>query len=133
MKRNPGSNLDNFETPKDFIRQVTNAIKGRYASPKDRLDVWVGVMINVVTCARVGEYIESTARENSRRSLYYRVSLLQVDVTRIKKLTLINQNAEFTVFRNEQGKPEFGLKVTKDSRGPRQQGGNAMAIFEGVS
>ena len=75
----------------------------RYASPKDRLDVWDGVMINVFTCAQVGEYIKSTARENSGQGLYYRVRLPQVDVRCIPKLTSITQNAEFTVFRNEQG------------------------------
>jgi hypothetical protein len=27
---NPGANLDNFQTPKDFIRMVAYAIDGRY-------------------------------------------------------------------------------------------------------
>lgn len=45
----------------------------RYDSPKDRLDLWDGIMLNVFTSARVGEYIESTAREGSGRGLRYRV------------------------------------------------------------
>ena len=49
----------------------------RYGSPKDRLDLWDGIMLNVFTSARVGDYIESTAREGSGRGLRYKVSLLQ--------------------------------------------------------
>ena len=47
----------------------------RYDSPKDRLNLWDGIMLNVFTSARVGEYIESTAREGSGRGLRYKVSL----------------------------------------------------------
>jgi hypothetical protein len=47
----------------------------RYGSPKDRLDLWDGILLNIFTSARVGEYIESTAREGSGRGLCYRVSL----------------------------------------------------------
>ena len=49
----------------------------RYGSPKDRLDLWDGIMLNAFTSARVGEYIESTAREGSGRGLRYEVGLLQ--------------------------------------------------------
>ena len=49
----------------------------RYSSPRDRLDLWDGILLNVFTSARVGEYIESTAREGSGRGLRYNVSLLQ--------------------------------------------------------
>lgn len=48
-----------------------------YDSPKDRLDLWDGIMLNVFTSARVGEYIESTAREGTGRGLRYKVSFLQ--------------------------------------------------------
>ena len=101
-----------FGTVRRFVYLGTQLWKydwHRYASPKDRPDLWDGIMINVFTCARVGEYIESTARENSGRGLYYRVRLLQVDVTRIPKLTSITQNAEFTSLTTNRGKPEFGL------------------------
>jgi len=48
----------------------------QYGSPKDCLDLWDGILLNVFTSARVGEYIELTAREGSGRGLRYRVSLL---------------------------------------------------------
>ena len=31
---NPGANLDNFQTPKDFIQMVAYAIDGRYGDDK---------------------------------------------------------------------------------------------------
>ena len=37
----------------------------RYDRPRDRLDLWDGVMLNVFTSARVGEHIESTSRGGS--------------------------------------------------------------------
>jgi len=49
----------------------------KYGSPKDRLDLWDGIMLNAFTSARVGEYIESTVREGSGRGLHYKVSLLR--------------------------------------------------------
>lgn len=49
----------------------------RYESPRDHLDLWDGVMLNLFTSARVGEYIESTAREGSGRGLHYKASLLR--------------------------------------------------------
>jgi len=48
----------------------------RYGSSKDRLDLWDGILLNVFTSTRVGEYIESTAREGSNRGLRYKVRLL---------------------------------------------------------
>ncbi|KAI0956552.1 hypothetical protein AcW1_005203 [Taiwanofungus camphoratus] len=30
----PGTNLDNFETPKDFMHKIAHAINGRYGDPK---------------------------------------------------------------------------------------------------
>ena len=47
-----------------------------YDSPKHRLELWDGIMLNVFTSGRVSDYIESTAREGSGRGLYYKVSFL---------------------------------------------------------
>ena len=70
----------------------------QYKGPRDRLDLWDAIMLNFFTSARVGEYIESAAREGTGRGLYYK-------------------DVEFVVFRNEYGETEFGTKVTKDAKG----------------
>ncbi|KAI0254470.1 hypothetical protein BJV78DRAFT_1280066 [Lactifluus subvellereus] len=72
----------------------------KYTSPKDRLDLWDSIMLKVFTSARVGEYIESTAREESGRGLRYKDLVVGV-------------------FRNEQGDPEFFMEVKKDGKGIR--------------
>lgn len=57
----------------------------KYTSPKDRIDLWDGIMLNVFASARVGEYIESTARQGSGRGLLYSVSpTLDIDSIRTK-------------------------------------------------
>ena len=33
-ERNPDASLDNFESPKAFIRMIANVIDGRYGDPK---------------------------------------------------------------------------------------------------
>ncbi|KAG8993138.1 hypothetical protein FRB90_000781 [Tulasnella sp. 427] len=93
-----GAMLNNFQTPKDFTRTVAHAIDGRYNDEKaclktvrqywnnttaalDREGEKVkpeiinsttdGIMLNVFTSARVGEYNESTARQGSGRGLLY--------------------------------------------------------------
>ena len=58
-----------FSTMLRFVylgTQLWKYDRHRYASPKDRLDVWDGIMINVFTCARVGEYFPLTSREASK-------------------------------------------------------------------
>lgn len=89
----------------------------RYGSPKDRLDLWDGILLNVFTSARVGEYIESTAREGSGRGLRYNVSLLQGRCSMNTDLGQNNQDVWFVVLRNEQGSPEFAMEVKKDGKG----------------
>ncbi|KAH9841009.1 uncharacterized protein C8Q71DRAFT_701269 [Rhodofomes roseus] len=197
-RRMPGANLDNFETPKDFMRKIAHAIDGRYGDPKaclttvvqywknltagwrrtdrpkirddvvlstsnfikgplqkemnlarqkrarrygtmlhfvylgtqlwkydwhlydnprDRLELWDGIMLNVFTSARVGEYIESTAREGSGRGLHYKASLLRCRRQPETHAPDCDQDVEFVVFRNEHGNPEFAMEVKKDGKG----------------
>jgi hypothetical protein len=48
-----------------------------FGRPGDRVDLWAEIQLNVFTSARVGEYIESTARAGSGRGLCYRVRLCE--------------------------------------------------------
>ncbi|KAF8652167.1 hypothetical protein AX16_004524 [Volvariella volvacea WC 439] len=90
-----------FATVPHFIRLGTQ-LWGRdwatYGRPGDRVDLWAEIQLNVFTSARVGEYIESTARAGSGRGLRYR-------------------DVSFGIFRNEYGDPEFAMQVVKDAKG----------------
>ncbi|KAI0029622.1 hypothetical protein K488DRAFT_56022 [Vararia minispora EC-137] len=189
VNRNPLCNLDSFKTPKDFIRKVAYAIKGRcgdpkaclktvhqywknltagwrrvgrydirdqvfifgdlqkemklayqkrarrygtmlhfvylgtqlwkydwhrYDRPRGRLYLWDGIVLNVFTSARVGEFIESTAREGSGRGLHYR-------------------DVSFVFFRNEDGNAEFAMEIVKDAKGMTASPGRRSehALHEG--
>ncbi|KAG8986128.1 hypothetical protein FRB94_003096 [Tulasnella sp. JGI-2019a] len=70
----------------------------RYDSPKDCLDLWDGIMLNVFTSAQVSKYIKSTAHEGSGRGLCYK-------------------DVEFVIFHNEHRQPEFAMEVKKDGKG----------------
>ncbi|KAG8980964.1 hypothetical protein FRB95_000474 [Tulasnella sp. JGI-2019a] len=69
-----------------------------FGRPGDRVDLWAEIQLNIFTSARVGEYIESTARAGSGRGLCYR-------------------DVSFTIFRNEHGDAEFAMQVVKDAKG----------------
>ncbi|KAL6240235.1 hypothetical protein RBB50_012872 [Rhinocladiella similis] len=69
-----------------------------YKRPGIRVSTWSETLDYGFTSARVGEYLESTARANSGRGLYHR------DII-------------FIVFRNEHGKPEFAAQLTRDAKG----------------
>ncbi|KAG8986171.1 hypothetical protein FRB94_003071 [Tulasnella sp. JGI-2019a] len=70
----------------------------QYDSPKDCLDLWDGIMLNIFTSAQVSKYIESTACEGSGQGLHYK-------------------DVEFVIFCNEHGQPEFTMEVKKDGKG----------------
>ncbi|KAF9645059.1 hypothetical protein BDM02DRAFT_3190050 [Thelephora ganbajun] len=90
-----------FAAVPHFIRLGTQ-LWGRdwatYGRPGDRVDLWAEIQLNVFTSARVGEYIESTARAGSGRGLRY-------------------QDVSFGIFRNEYGDAEFAMQVVKDAKG----------------
>lgn len=71
------------ELPEEFhciVKVVDSLLRPRFETVRacdGRLDLWDGIMLNVFTSARVGEYIESTAREGSGRGLHYKASLLR--------------------------------------------------------
>ncbi|KAJ4507506.1 hypothetical protein HRR83_004084 [Exophiala dermatitidis] len=69
-----------------------------YKRPGIRVSTWSETLDYGFTSARVGEYLESTARANSGRGLYHR------DII-------------FIVFRNEHGQPEFAAQLTRDAKG----------------
>jgi len=91
----------------------------KYGNPKDRIDLWDGIMLNAFTSARVGEYIESTARQGSGRGLRYKVSSAPSSPYPIYTETDIKISKDLVVgvFRNEQGDPEFFMEVKKDGKG----------------
>ena len=94
----------------------------RYGSPKARLDLWDGILLNVFTSARVGEYIESNARDGSGRGQRYEVRLLLAPHGMLADLGRNHQDVWFVVFRNEQGNPEFAIDVKKDGKGMYHDG-----------
>ncbi|THH17986.1 hypothetical protein EW146_g2912 [Bondarzewia mesenterica] len=67
-----------FAAVPHFIRLGTQ-LWGRdwatFGRPGDRVDLWAEIQLNVFTSARVGEYIESTARAGSSRELRYQARL----------------------------------------------------------
>jgi hypothetical protein len=44
-----------------------------YETPKTRVSDWADFLVMVCSSSRIGEYIESSARQNSGRGLYYKV------------------------------------------------------------
>ena len=57
---NPGANLDNFQTPKIFIRMVAYAIDGRYGDDKACLRTFRQYWKNAIaTLDREGKKVES--------------------------------------------------------------------------
>ncbi|EJT69642.1 hypothetical protein GGTG_12526 [Gaeumannomyces tritici R3-111a-1] len=69
-----------------------------YEKPATRVYDWADYMAIVCSSARIGEYIESSCRPGSGRSLYYK------DVT-------------FGVFRNEHDNAEFAIQLVRDVKG----------------
>lgn len=69
-----------------------------FRRPGARVELTAEILLNVFTAARVGEYVESSARVGTGRGLHFR------DVI-------------FGVFRNEYGEAEFAMQVEKDAKG----------------
>lgn len=69
-----------------------------FQRPGARVELSAEILLNVFTAARVGEYIESSARVGSGRGLHFREAI-------------------FGVFRNERGEAEFIMEVEKDAKG----------------
>lgn len=51
---------------------------GVYKRPGARIDLWGEIQLKVFTSARVGEYIESSARAGTGRGLHFKVSSFQL-------------------------------------------------------
>ena len=65
---------------------------GVYKRPGARIDLWGEFQLNVFTFARVGEYIESSARSGTGRGLHFKVSPFQLPA-----LTWEKSSADFCV------------------------------------
>ncbi|KAJ4469605.1 hypothetical protein J3R30DRAFT_3303908 [Lentinula aciculospora] len=90
-----------FATVPHFIRLGTQLwVRDwvSYGRPGDRVGLWAEIQLNVFTSARVGEYIESSARAGSGQGLHFR-------------------DVSFGILRNEYGDPEFTMQVVKDGKG----------------
>jgi len=53
----------------------------RYDRPGIRIEVWAEIQLHAFTAARIGEYVESTARPGSGRGLHFRVSAISWSVS----------------------------------------------------
>lgn len=89
-----------------------------FARPRTRVDVWALLSLSAYTCARVSDYIESSARYKSGTGLYYKV---RVPATLSSDVLKFAQHAELIVFRNESGESEFALQSTKFLKGKNPQ------------
>ncbi|KID85245.1 hypothetical protein MAJ_11226, partial [Metarhizium majus ARSEF 297] len=68
-----------------------------YRYPSTRVNDWALPLSSVFSTARIGEYIESTARAGSGRGLHYR-------------------DLMFICLRNSFGQPELAIQLTKDAK-----------------
>ncbi|KAK6843373.1 hypothetical protein PG987_004233 [Apiospora arundinis] len=69
-----------------------------FARPCFRVDLWAVISAKIFTSSRMSDYIESSSRSGTGTGLYY------------KDITLI-------VFRNEHGRSEFAIQLTKFLKG----------------
>jgi hypothetical protein len=65
---------------------------------------------------RQGEYVESSCRPGSSRGLKYKVSPIKSSYFFCFCLNSFYQDMSFICFRNEDGNPEFALRLTKDAK-----------------
>ena len=61
-------------------------------------------------------------RRNSGRGLLYEVSKLSIIPEPNERATMsyadsLDQNIDFVIFKNESGRPEIGIRVTRDAKG----------------
>ncbi|KAM0800516.1 hypothetical protein BDR22DRAFT_889228 [Usnea florida] len=113
---NPGADPNDVLDAKTFIYDVAHGVNGKYGDIRQgsvnrgdarscakvngaaRIDLSGEVQLNVFTLARVGEYIESSARTGTNRGLRFK-------------------DLKFGVFRNEHGNAKFAMQVVKDTKG----------------